>query len=355
MVAEAVIAAPLWAVAHLHPDGDGVVGKGGAGYGLILSLTLRPALTILGLICAIVLLDPVGSLFSDIYWGAWASAQEGSTRGLASFVASLVLFATLFVAIIQKIFSLIHVVPDYIMQWIGQNSRMLGGQYGEDLARASSGASTAVGAIAGGAVGKGTNSFAAKAADDKKQKSAEFQKEAELKAQERKTMEKEDKAEMEMKTSGGLNDQESSAMTQAADAAKIKERALFKDAQASIESGEFGAEMAQRFAAAKKSNDVGKMLGMKKEAVQAKTGNSISEHKSAARKAGYENYFNGKDAKGHDIPPEAKAARQGMAETGSSATSYQDAMQKMAQASSGSGSNGGGKTPPGSGDDSNKV
>ena len=54
MVVEAIIAAPLWAVMHLHPSGDDMTGKGGNGYMLVLGLVVRPALIIFGLIAAIV-------------------------------------------------------------------------------------------------------------------------------------------------------------------------------------------------------------------------------------------------------------------------------------------------------------
>jgi conjugal transfer/type IV secretion protein DotA/TraY len=37
LVVESMFAAPLWMVAHLAPDQDGVVGKMGQGYMLILS------------------------------------------------------------------------------------------------------------------------------------------------------------------------------------------------------------------------------------------------------------------------------------------------------------------------------
>ena len=59
LIVEAVIAAPIWAVSHMAPDGDGVVGRGGQGYMLVLSLVLRPPLMILGLVCAIVLMKPL--------------------------------------------------------------------------------------------------------------------------------------------------------------------------------------------------------------------------------------------------------------------------------------------------------
>ncbi|MEN1726590.1 DotA/TraY family protein, partial [Pseudomonas aeruginosa] len=50
LVLESVIAAPLFAVAHIHPDGDDTVGRAGQGYMMILSLVMRPALMLFGLV-----------------------------------------------------------------------------------------------------------------------------------------------------------------------------------------------------------------------------------------------------------------------------------------------------------------
>lgn len=49
---------PLWMVAHLAPDQDGVVGKMGQGYMLVLSLFLRPVLMVIGFVAALSLMTP---------------------------------------------------------------------------------------------------------------------------------------------------------------------------------------------------------------------------------------------------------------------------------------------------------
>lgn len=173
LIVEAVIAAPLWAVMHIHPDADGVVGKGGQGYSLVLALTLRPALAILGLAASMVLIYPIGTLFNQVFWSAFALAQ-GGILGLVGNVASVILYTILIIAIVKKTFNLSHTIGDAILQWIGGPSGSLG-SYSKDLAGVNEGAAAKMGAAAGvvtgglsptaGLVGKGVAHAGGKFAD----------------------------------------------------------------------------------------------------------------------------------------------------------------------------------------------
>lgn len=49
----AFVAAPLWAISHATPDGDDAFGQGRNGYVLLMSVTLRPALTMLAMVGSI--------------------------------------------------------------------------------------------------------------------------------------------------------------------------------------------------------------------------------------------------------------------------------------------------------------
>lgn len=116
---EAMFAAPLWAVTHLAPDGDGVVGRGGQGYMLVLSLVLRPGLAVLGFVSATVLMNPIGELINATFIGAFLSGVNPSIFGLSQMIMGCVLYCVLMISVITKVFSLIHVVPDKILRWIG--------------------------------------------------------------------------------------------------------------------------------------------------------------------------------------------------------------------------------------------
>lgn len=132
---EAMIAAPLWVVVHLHPDGDGVVGKGGAGYSLVLSLTLRPALMILGLISAYTMLPILGGILNQTFSGAFGMVAAGGYVGIIESLAVIGVYIGMMFMIVKKAFSLIHVVPDEIMKWIGGHSGASMGAYAQSAAK----------------------------------------------------------------------------------------------------------------------------------------------------------------------------------------------------------------------------
>lgn len=128
LVVEAVIAAPIWAVAHMAPDGDGVVGRGGQGYMLVLSLTLRPPLMVLGLACSISLMKPVGYFVNSTFLGAFAMGVNPGPLAITQAIAGCVLYAVVMVGVVHRVFTLIHVVPDRILRWIGGGGNELGGE-----------------------------------------------------------------------------------------------------------------------------------------------------------------------------------------------------------------------------------
>lgn len=128
LVIEAIIAAPIWAMAHMAPDGDGVVGRGGQGYMLILSLVLRPPLMVLGLVCSIVLMKPLGYFVNSTFIGAFGMNVNPSPLGISQLLAGCVIYTVVMVSIIHRVFTLIHVIPDKILRWIGGGGNELGEQ-----------------------------------------------------------------------------------------------------------------------------------------------------------------------------------------------------------------------------------
>ena len=125
-LAEAVIAAPIWMCMHLHPSGE-ETGKASSGYSLILSLTVRPALMVLGLCMAIEILPLAGGFVMGTFAIAFhMSVTSGHFAGLFITLAGCVMFVTTMVLIIRKTFSLIHVIPDQILTWIGNGAGQLG-------------------------------------------------------------------------------------------------------------------------------------------------------------------------------------------------------------------------------------
>lgn len=119
LVVEAVIAAPLWAIMHIHPHGDDFAGKGAPGYNLLLSLVLRPSLMVLGLIFAMVLVNPVVNILRQTFYFVFNNVAQGHMAGIIITIGATAIYISLLVSLFGKIFGLIHVVPDQILRWVG--------------------------------------------------------------------------------------------------------------------------------------------------------------------------------------------------------------------------------------------
>lgn len=135
MCIEAILAAPLWAVMHLHPNGDDLTGRGGNGYMLLLGLLLRPALTIFGLIAALVLTELMGEFVNKIFFSVFFSGSGNGLVTILSVIFSMTVYTSAMVQLFRKTFSLMHVIPDQLMRWVGGGQEQMG-QYAGGLAEA---------------------------------------------------------------------------------------------------------------------------------------------------------------------------------------------------------------------------
>lgn len=118
----AVIAAPLWAVAHLHPEGHDLTGKGGNGYMMILSLLLRPVLMVFGLIAGMVLMSGMGDIINRIFGEVFILSQSDSSFLIlivGMLIAAPVIHGAVMWTLIKKCMSLVTYLPDEALRWIG--------------------------------------------------------------------------------------------------------------------------------------------------------------------------------------------------------------------------------------------
>ena len=131
-IVEAMISAPIWGAAHIHPDGDDAVGRGGAGYFIILSMIMRPLLMLFGLICSIAVANPIAHLVNGGYMMAVSGAMHDSANGLGALVAYSVIYVIMMTTVLHAVFSLINWVPDTVMRWFGSAVSMHGVADSED-------------------------------------------------------------------------------------------------------------------------------------------------------------------------------------------------------------------------------
>ncbi|MEJ7746813.1 MAG: DotA/TraY family protein [Luteimonas sp.] len=131
-VVEAMIAAPIWGAAHIHPDGDDAVGRAGPGYFILLSMIMRPLLMLFGLICSIAVANPIAHLVNGGYMMAVSGAMHDSANGLGALVAYSVIYVVIMTTVLHAVFSLINWVPDTVMRWMGSAVGMHGVADSED-------------------------------------------------------------------------------------------------------------------------------------------------------------------------------------------------------------------------------
>jgi conjugal transfer/type IV secretion protein DotA/TraY len=128
LLVEAVIAAPLWAIAKIAPSGDDIMGASKPAYMLLLSLTLRPVLMVFGIICSMVLLQPLGQFVNVVVIDAIAVGQGGSSvHWMLVMVGGVMIYAIIVVYLVTRLFALIHGIPDHVLRWIAiQDSKLAG-------------------------------------------------------------------------------------------------------------------------------------------------------------------------------------------------------------------------------------
>jgi conjugal transfer/type IV secretion protein DotA/TraY len=134
---EAMVAVPLWALAHLRIDGEGLPGEAAAnGYFLVFEIFIRPILTVAGLVAAIIILSAQVRVLHFIW--AWVVANvsgfdESATsfdmgfftlpRGEADQLAFTIVYVVVVYMLANASFKLIDTIPDNVLRWLGTEAK----------------------------------------------------------------------------------------------------------------------------------------------------------------------------------------------------------------------------------------
>lgn len=171
VVVESFAAAPLWALAHIQADGEGMGQRTERGYLYLLNLLFRPILMVAAFFAASALVILLGSVVLQMFIPAMAAAQGNSITGLFSAIGYVFLFFIIMNIVIQGLFHLVMELADDAIGWVGgigrnnigrdtegkvHNMFMMGGRFGAggvDKAMATAGAKNA---MKGGTKGAGT-------------------------------------------------------------------------------------------------------------------------------------------------------------------------------------------------------
>ena len=117
-VIEAIVAAPIIALGLIHPGGE-ELGKLSSALPILANIFLRPTLMIFGFVLASGLLRAGIAL---VNFGFIPAITEGAAVSIFSILAVLGMYVAIMTAIVNKSFSLIYLLPNQIMRWMGSSA-----------------------------------------------------------------------------------------------------------------------------------------------------------------------------------------------------------------------------------------
>lgn len=155
---EAMVGVPLWALAHIRIDGNGLPGEAAInGYFLIFEIFIRPILIVFGLLASILIFGAMVKVLNEIFYLAVSNlagfdssaaettcgknAPEGATdkpvgsieyfRGPIDEFFFTVVYAIIVYMIGVSSFKLIDLIPNKILRWMGGNVPTFNDEAGE--------------------------------------------------------------------------------------------------------------------------------------------------------------------------------------------------------------------------------
>lgn len=158
-VIESMVAAPIVALAVTHPEGHDAFGKGETAIMILLNVFLRPSMMIIGYIAAIGLSyvsvwiinagfdNAIGFIQGSGYYGTNSDAQsinsaiggvQGGYKdwaGVYAYFFSIFMYTIIYITVVTKAFTLIAVLPDKVLRWVGGTPESYGtdtSQWGEE-------------------------------------------------------------------------------------------------------------------------------------------------------------------------------------------------------------------------------
>jgi len=136
-----MVAAPVWALAHAWPEGEGVSsGLSSKGYLLFLRVMLKPLLLLFGFFIGMQILYVAGWWVDNTIWASLNDAYDsghvitGSVLGHSfdisgnplSTIGMLVVYTGLMIGIVHKAFEMTTELDNWVFEWIGGGSRDMG-------------------------------------------------------------------------------------------------------------------------------------------------------------------------------------------------------------------------------------
>ena len=123
-VFEAMVGVPLWALAHLRIDGNGLPGEAAInGYFMLFEIFLRPIIILFGFLASITVFAAMASVLHEVFEVAvnnltGSASASGASQAVDKFFYT-VMYAVIMYILALSSFKLIDLVPNQIMRWMG--------------------------------------------------------------------------------------------------------------------------------------------------------------------------------------------------------------------------------------------
>ncbi|HAF4710419.1 TPA: DotA/TraY family protein [Salmonella enterica] len=119
IIGEGIFASALWAFTHLLGNGEGMGQKTAHGYIFLLNLMFRPILMVGGFLLGGGIVTIGGTILNKAIPAAMANAQFNSMTGIVTIIGYLIVYCSTAITIVSLSFSLINIVPDQVINWVG--------------------------------------------------------------------------------------------------------------------------------------------------------------------------------------------------------------------------------------------
>lgn len=119
IIGEGIFASALWAFTHLLGNGEGMGQKTSHGYIFLLNLMFRPILMVGGFLLGGGIVTIGGTILNKAISAAMANAQFDSMTGIVTIIGYLIVYCSTAITIVSLSFSLINIVPDQVINWVG--------------------------------------------------------------------------------------------------------------------------------------------------------------------------------------------------------------------------------------------
>ncbi len=127
-VVEAILAAPLVALGISHPEGSHpILGKADPAIALLINVFFRPTFMIFGMLFGM-MVSYVGLWLVNQGFGYAFSQASATATDPFKPIACIIIYTSIAMQIVQKGFSLIHVIPDQVLRWINMRMEGMGGE-----------------------------------------------------------------------------------------------------------------------------------------------------------------------------------------------------------------------------------